>query len=101
MILNANGDTILSYDWGLGQTSNNRAEALALYQGLIQLGKLGINAAFIFGDSTVIISSMVQRKEPTNVFLQQILSCCHGLIQHMEDLSFYHILRGLNRNANK
>jgi len=35
VILNANEDIVLSYEWGLGHVSNNRVEALALYQGLI------------------------------------------------------------------
>lgn len=98
MIFNATGDIILSYEWGLGHISNNRAEALAPYQGLIQLGKLGIDAAFIFGDSTVVISSMAQKRDPLNVFLQQILSRCHILAHLMKDLRFHHTLRSLNKN---
>jgi len=31
LILNANGECVLYYEWGLGNLSNNRAEALALY----------------------------------------------------------------------
>ena len=58
-IFNANGDKIMSYEWGLGHTSNNRAEALTLYQGLIQLGKLGIDTITILGDSAIVVSAMV------------------------------------------
>jgi len=35
VIYNPNGDPIVSFEWGLRNLSNNRAEALALYQGLI------------------------------------------------------------------
>lgn len=59
VIFNANGDNILAYEWGLGHTSNNRAEALALYQGLIQLRKLGIDTVMILGDLAIIINAMV------------------------------------------
>jgi len=37
IIYNANGEIQLSYEWGLGSLSNKRVEALALYQGLVQL----------------------------------------------------------------
>lgn len=42
VIYNPNGYLIASFEWVLGTLSNNRAEALALYQGLIQLQELGI-----------------------------------------------------------
>ena len=50
IICNANGDIKSAYEWGLGPLSNNRVEALALYQGLIQLQKLGISTTTILGD---------------------------------------------------
>ena len=99
MILNENGETVLSYEWGLGHISNNRAEALALYQGLLQLGKLGIEAASIFGDSTMVISSMAHKREPLNAHLQQTLSRCQSLAHYMKDLRFHHVLRSLNKDA--
>lgn len=61
IIYNANGEIQLSYEWGLGPLSNNRAEALTLYHGLVQLRNLGINAAMVLGDSTTIISLMVHK----------------------------------------
>jgi len=66
VIFNANGDNIPSYEWGLCHTSNNRAEALALYQGLIQLGKLGIDTFTILGDSTILVSAMVHNMDLPN-----------------------------------
>ena len=35
IICNGNGDMLIEYEWGLGSVSNNRAEALALFQGLL------------------------------------------------------------------
>lgn len=69
LILNANGECVLYYEWGLGNLSNNRAKALALYQGLTQLIRLGIRTVKIFGDSSVVISLMIQEKEPPNILL--------------------------------
>jgi len=101
VILDANGEIVLSYEWGLGHISNNRAEALALYQGLLQLGKLGTDVASIYGDSAVVISSMVQKRDPLNVCLQQTLSRCQSLAHHVKDLRFHHVLRSLNKDADK
>jgi len=60
----------MSYEWGPGHISNNREEALSLYQGLTQLRKLGIYSSLIFGDLVVVISSMVQNRESSNALLQ-------------------------------
>jgi len=78
VICNANGDCMVSYEWGLEHLSNNRAEALALYQGLIQLSKL-IDTNHIFGDSEVVIGLMAQNKYSTNVLLHQSISKCKNL----------------------
>ena len=69
IICNANGDIIISYEWGLGNLSNNRAEALTLYQGLIQLQKLCIHTATIIGDSNIVIILMVYNRNASNVIL--------------------------------
>eukprot|EP00253_Pinus_taeda_P010059 PITA_10059 len=37
IICNPNGKPLVTFEWGLGILSNNRAEALALYQGILQL----------------------------------------------------------------
>jgi len=73
LISNAKGECILYYEWGLGNISNNRAEALVLYQGLIQLIRLGIRSAKVFGDSSVVISLMALKKKSPNALLQQII----------------------------
>lgn len=101
LICNAKGETILHFEWGLGELSNNRAEGLALYQGLTQLIKLGINKVIVFGDSTIIIRLMVQRKSTPNTLLQQ--TNCRNQILHdlLEEVRYYHILRGLNKDADK
>lgn len=69
LICNANGETILHFEWGLGELSNNRAEGLALYQGLTQLIKIGIKKVIVFGDSAIIIRLMVQRQSTPNTLL--------------------------------
>lgn len=101
LICNANGEPILHFEWGLGELSNNRVEGLALFQGLTQLIKLGIKKVIIFGDSAIIIRLMVQRQSSPNALLQQINSRNQILHDMMEEARYYHILRGLNKDADK
>lgn len=101
LICNANGECILSFEWGLGENSNNRAEGLALFQGLTQLIKLGITKANVFGDSSIIIRLMVYHQSSPNILLQQINQRNQILHAAMEEASYHHILRGLNKEADK
>lgn len=97
IIMNSNGECILHYEWGLGKVSNNRVEALALFQGLTQLGKLGINKAKVFGDSSIVIHLMVHQQDSPNTLLQQINRRNQILHQTMDDIQYYHILHNLNK----
>lgn len=99
IIVDETGDNICSYEWSLGERTNNNAEALALYQGLLQLKKLGIKRAMIFGDSAIIIRLMVHKQSSPNCNLQQILNRIKILLQNFEDIQFYHVLRTLNKQA--
>jgi len=99
VIYSTNGDIRITYEWGLNPLSNNREEALALYQGLIQLQKLGINKAMMFSDSATIISLIVHNRNASNVLLQQVINRCQALAHQMTDLRFFHVLRTLNKEA--
>lgn len=99
IIYNANGDIKITYEWGLGPLSNNMAEALALYQGLIQLQNLGINTAMVLGDLAAIVSLMVYNRSTSNVLLQQTINRCQVLTHKMIDIHFFHVLRSLNKEA--
>jgi len=92
VIFNSNGDAIHSYEWGLGHSSNDSAEALALYQGLIQLGKLGIDTVMILGDSVIVVSAMVRNRDLPNALLQQIIRWCQILGHTMKYVRYYHVL---------
>eukprot|EP00253_Pinus_taeda_P022180 PITA_22180 len=101
VISNEFGNEICSYEWSLGRKTNNIAEALALYQGLIQLKNLGIRKALVFGDSTIIIRFMNYNQRSPNSNLQQHIERIKLLLAHFEYIKFYHILRTLNMKADK
>lgn len=73
-IYNPSGRIIATYEWGLGNLSNNKVESLALYQALNKIQNLGINKAMIFGDSATIISLMVWNQRESNIFLQKMIN---------------------------
>ena len=101
LICNANGETILQFEWGLGELSNNRAEGLALYQGLTQMIKIGIKKVIVLGNSEIIIRLMALRQSTPNILLQQINCRNQTLHDLLEEVRYYHILRGLNKEADK
>ena len=99
VITNEYGDEICNYEWSLGRKSNNIAEALALYQGLIQLKKLVIRKALVFGDSSIIIRFMNYNHCSPNRSLQQHVDRIKLLLNNFEEIKFYHILHTLNTQA--
>ena len=61
VILDPGGKPILSYAWGLGHDSNNRAEALSLWKGLKLSHSNKITSLLVFGDSLIIIQLQTRK----------------------------------------
>jgi len=59
----------LVYSWGLGEETNNNAEALSLWQGLTQAHKLAIKEITVIGDSRILIQAMVTNSLPNQMKL--------------------------------
>jgi ribonuclease HI len=55
------------FSWGLGEDTNNMAEALSLWQGLIQARELGINEISVIGDSQLLIQALVTNSLPNQM----------------------------------
>eukprot|EP00253_Pinus_taeda_P017214 PITA_17214 len=101
IILDPSGATVSYFEWGLGRLSNNRAEALDLFQGLLQLQNQGINKALVFGDSAIIVSLMNSNRQASNLFLHQIISRCKNMLSQNMECQFFHVLRSNNQEADK
>ena len=99
ILLDASRKVLLSFAWGLGQTSNKNAEFLALSQGLIQAKALNLSNLTVIGDSRVTIHACSQRKRPKDVLLNQIYKRILLQAKEFESISFYHVLRSLNHLA--
>ena len=75
------------------------AEALALWQGLIQAKNMGINELIVSGDSRIIIQALNQRSRISNLHLRQTLKRIQRTILTFKQVEIYHILRKLNSEA--
>eukprot|EP00253_Pinus_taeda_P009858 PITA_09858 len=99
VLLNPDGSALLRYHWGLGIESNNRAEALALWQGLTLALKRNIQSLTVFGDSRLIIQAMNSSSNQLQIHLGRILKKIRLMLAKFQKISFFHILRQLNSQA--
>ena len=99
-VLLSDENTILAtYAWGLGTMSNNKAEALALWQGLRQAQERNLDSLVVFGDSKLIIQALKTKKLPTNIYLISILKKILLSVSKFREIIFFHVLHGLNEQA--
>ena len=57
----------MSFAWGLGYDSNNRAEALALWQGLKLAHNMKITSLSVFADSQILIRAANSKRSIAQV----------------------------------
>lgn len=98
-ILDPNGKKIVTYEWGLGQISNNKVEAYNLLMGTRMIKKRGIQNPIILGDSTIIIEAMVRNKNPSNEFMSRIIERIRRNLEGSGNVTFKHVLRIHNHQA--
>lgn len=99
VIKNIDGVSILQFSWGLGINSSIQVEALALFQGLNLLLKLEIEEAIIFGDSEVIIKTMVTNSILRDLRLERLIQRIRSVVKLFQNLKYFHVLRGNNKEA--
>jgi ribonuclease HI len=92
VLLNPDGQLELSYAWGLGVETNNRAEALALWQGLNQAISKKVKDLVIIGDSKLIIQALTLRNPVKQTKLQHILEKIHLLLKRLRTYQMFHVL---------
>jgi len=99
VLLGPDENLIIKYSWGMGTNTNNLAEALALWQGLLLAQAEGIRDLNVYGDSRIIIQAINNRSRSSNLQLNQILQRIIRFLPNFTHLEFYHILRKLNSEA--
>ena len=93
------GNLNLTYAWNLGIDSNNMAEALALWQGLSQAIRLGIQDLTVVGDSRLILHHLICRDLPSSSRLRQVIRRIFLLMPLFSSIEFFHVLRVHNEQA--
>jgi ribonuclease HI len=58
VIYDPEGNKLINYSWGLGKTTNNKAEILAAYMGLELAQDWHIQALIVLGDSEIVIKDL-------------------------------------------
>jgi ribonuclease HI len=90
----------LNFSWGIGIEMNNKAEALALCQGLNQAINHNIQDLVIIRDSRLIIQALILCKSVKNEKLHHILEKIQLLLGNLRSYKLYHFLQNLNASAN-
>jgi ribonuclease HI len=101
IISKSDGTSTLRFAWGLGVASNNRVEALALWQGLNQAMLLNIRDLVVLGDSRVIIQALNQSSILENALFQHSLDKIKLLMRQFQTIQIFHVLRENNSQADE
>lgn len=99
IIKDPHGNLMVSFEWGLGQMSNNKAEAYGLLLGSHIAKNLGLRNLLILGDSAIIIKAMISGKDYKQRVLNNIKDRTMENIKELGDVTFRHVLRSNNKEA--
>ena len=58
VIYDSDGQKVVGFSWGLGKTTNNRAETLAVYMELKLAQERSIQTLITIGDSEIVIKEL-------------------------------------------
>jgi len=101
VIKDQQGKILVTYEWGLGIMSNNKAEAYSLLLGTSILRRLGLQHPIIIGDSAIIIAAMTSGKDFNQIALNSIKSRIIDNLKDIEGATFKHVLRSSNKEADE
>lgn len=102
-ILYATKSSFTSFSAGLGPSTNNRAELMAVKILLKLAISKGIECIQIYGDSKLVVDWLYKIRPPRNIILQPIYEDeeVASLIDRFNMISFCHIYRKLNSEADR
>ena len=101
VIFTPEGQKEIIFSSELGMETNNIAEALALWQGLLIAKNQGIIELIALGDSRIIIQAMTENSLPNQMHLKQLIQKIKLLSLSFFKIEFYHVLRKNNKEANR
>lgn len=89
----------ITFEWGLGITTNKWVEAFDLLLGAIILSRRNILNLIIFGDSVILIQAMNKNTNQNNSALSQITKRIRHHLINQGHVTFMHILRENNKEV--
>eukprot|EP00873_Tetraselmis_striata_P024535 jgi/Tetstr1/444799/TSEL_032647.t1 len=101
VIWDPHGSKVWHAWWWLGTQTNNFAEATGLERGLEQARALGISRLRVEGDSNLLINQLNGVYQVKNPALKIIHGRCRKLVEGMAAVSFTHIYREGNGDADR
>jgi len=101
VIYDFEGNKLIDYSWGLGKTTNNKAEFLATYMGLKIAQDRHIQALIVLVDYEIVIKELRGISNSTKAPLKIISAVINSLKKRFVRLSFFHVLRKQNTEADK
>ena len=101
MIYYPRGMLETSFSWGLGQSTNNQAEILALLKAFHIAKETRHKDLQIFGDSEILIKVLNSDKQFSNLSLNLIMQRLHFILLEFASVTSHHILQELNKADSK
>lgn len=101
VIYDEKGDILAEISEYLGKTTNNQAEYKAIIRALEKAKELGAKKAECYLDSELVVKQLKREYKVKNKDLAPLFLKMHNLILSFEDVSFHHVRRENNKEADK
>jgi ribonuclease HI len=101
VIKNEVEETIISFGEYIGEQTNNFAEYSALIAGLKKAVELNADEVVCHLDSELVTKQMRQEYKVREITLQKLFVQAYNLTQKLKKVSFVHIYREKNQEADK
>lgn len=99
VILDPKGNKIITYEWSLGELTNNRAEEYNLLLGTRLLNKNAIKDPIIIGDSTIIIVALDAKRDFKSIAINKIYQRIRTSFESLGNITLKHVLRNQNKDV--
>jgi ribonuclease HI len=100
-ITNEDGSLVAEIARGIGEATNNVAEYTAAIEGLSLAQELGARAVTLRSDSLLLVNQLTGRYRVKTPHLQPLHRRVRGLAAGFERISFEHVPRERNREADR
>lgn len=96
-----NGDELTTYTKHISHATNNVAEYLALYIGLLRCKELNITELEVFGDSQLVIKQVTGEWKVKNKELKKVFDEIKSIEPYFTTISYKHVYRTKNKRADE